>query len=635
MKKTKSGLKTKILLIAIIAVFVIYCVIGNIIVSAALVPDFMRKLEAFERVTEQSYSEMVRTDEITENTKAAREEAKAFLEKSDGFKVKTESADGYELIASVFKQKKPKGKPWVIMLHGYTGWKEEMYHYAARYYDRGFNVLCPDLRCQGESDGDFIGMGWTDREDVLLWISKILESYPKAKIVLHGESMGASCALMLSGSDVSKNVKFVISDCAPEDSMAMFKKQLKDWFSLPDLGFIGSARLWLKIRGGYDLKDAAAINEVGKSSIPTLFIHGDKDKIVPVEAASELYEACGASEKELMIVEGAGHAQSCYKDPEAYYDKIFSFIEAVIPKAAKDSAKEPTETKAEEETEDEPTAKQSFKLADIPKYTGTPFVYINDNKPEFKKKDIWKRPQEALSQLDELGRCGVALSCVGRETMPEEDRDFRIEFKPTGWAYGRYDFIKDENLYNRCHLIGYQLSGNEAVERNLMTGTRYLNVEGMLPFENAIASYVRMTGNHVMYRVEPVFKGDELLARGVHLEARSVEDKGRGLAFNVFCYNVQPGVKIDYASGENKPAKSKKLLKKYQAGKLNTEIATDSMSDVDPGKLTYVLNTKSMKFHYEGCKNAMEMSADKKKTEKTTRKDLLERGYEPCGWCKP
>ena len=461
---------------------------------------------------------------------------------------------------------------------------------------------------------------------MLLWISKILESYPKAKIVLHGESMGASCALMLSGSDVPKNVKFVISDCALEDSMAMFKKQLKDWFSLPDLGFIGSARLWLKIRGGYDLKDAAAINEVGKSKVPTLFIHGDKDKIVPVKAASELYEACGAAEKELMIVEGAGHAQSCYKDPEAYYDKIFEFIESVIPKKTKETAKE---------TKGEPTSKNTFSLDNIPKYTGTPFVYINDNKPEFKKKDIWKRPQESLSQLDELGRCGVALSCIGRETMPEEDRDFRVEFKPTGWAYGRYDFIEGENLYNRCHLIGYQLSGNEAVERNLMTGTRYLNVEGMLPFENAIASYVRMTGNHVMYRVEPIFKGDELLARGVHLEARSVEDKGRGLAFNVFCYNVQPGVKIDYASGENKPAKSKKLLKKYQAGKLQSEIVTDSMKDVDPGKLTYVLNTKSMKFHYKGCKNAMEMSADKKKTEKTTRKDLLERGYEPCGWCKP
>ncbi|MCR4710472.1 MAG: alpha/beta fold hydrolase [Clostridiales bacterium] len=631
----KKHLKLKITLIAVVVVMFIYALIGNIIVSAALVPDFMRKLDDFERVTEKSYSEMVQTDEITENTKAAREEATAFLKKADGFKVKTESADGYELIASVFKQAKPKGKPWVTLLHGYTGWKEEMYHYAARYYDLGFNVLCPDLRCQGESDGDFIGMGWTDREDVLLWIDKILESYPKAKIVLHGESMGASCALMMTGTDIPKNVKYVISDCAMEDSTAMFKKQLKDWFGLPDLGFIGSARLWLKLRGGYDLKDAAAINEVGKSSIPTLFIHGDKDKIVPVDAASELYEACGASEKELMIVEGAGHAQSCYKDPEAYYDKIFSFIEAVIPKETQDEAKDKAETQETEETKAESTVNQSFDLTDIPKYTGTAFVYINDNKPEFKKKDIWKRPQESLSQLDELGRCGVALSCIGRETMPEEDRDFRIDFKPTGWAYGRYDFIEGENLYNRCHLIGYQLSGNEAVERNLFTGTRYLNIEGMLPFENAIASYVRMTGNHVMYRVEPIFKGDEFLARGVHLMARSVEDKGRGLAFNVFCYNAQPGVKIDYSDGSNSLSKNTKLLKKYQKGLLDTEIETASMADVDPGKMTYVLNTVSKKFHYEGCKNAIEMSSDKKKIVTSTREKLIGDGYEPCGWCKP
>ncbi len=621
-------------MIAIIAVLVIYCAIGNIIVSAALVPDFMRKLEAFDRVTELSYSEMVKTDEITENTGKAREEAKAFLEKAELRKVKTASYDGYDLIAACFKQPEPENKPWVVLLHGYTGWKEEMYHYAAKYYDKGFNILCPDLRCQGESDGDFIGMGWTDREDVALWINNILASYPKAEIVIHGESMGASCALMLMGINLPDNVRYIISDCALRDAMGMFRKQLKDWFSLPDLGFISSARLWLLIRGGYDLKKAAAIDEVGKSDIPVLFIHGDEDKIVPVEAATELYEACASSRKELMIVEGAGHAQSCYKDPDAYYDKIFGFIKKVIPKTSKKSSPEGKRTDTEADT---PKAvKHTFKyLDDIPKYKGTPFVYINDNVPEFRKKEIWTRPQEYLSELDDLGRCGMALSCIGRETMPDNDRDFRIEYKPTGWAYGRYDFIEDENLYNRCHLIGYQLSGNEAVERNLMTGTRYMNVEGMLPFENAIADYVRKTGNHVMYKAEPVFKGDELLTRGIHLEARSVEDKGRGLAFNVFCYNVQPGVKIDYATGKNSESKKKKLLNKYLSGKLKAEADTCAMADADPGKLTYVLNTKTMKFHYEGCKNAMEMANDKKKTEKTTRDELIEKGYEPCGWCNP
>ena len=327
MKKLKK--RTKVLIAALIAVMVIYTVIGNIIVSAALVPDFMRKLEAFERVTEQGYSEMVKTDDITENAALAREETKSFLEKSDGFKVKSTSDDGYELIAACFRQAEPEGKPWVILLHGYTGWKEEMYHYAAKYYEKGFNILCPDLRCQGESDGDFIGMGWTDRYDVLDWIGKITDSYPDAEIVLHGESMGASCAVMMSGMELPDNIKCVISDCAFTDSVSMFRKQLRDWFSIPDIGFIGSARLWLRIRGGYDLKEASTINEIKKSDTPTLFIQGDQDRIVPVSSAEELYDSLNA-EKDIMIVEGAGHAQSCYKDPDAYYDRVFGFIDRFL-----------------------------------------------------------------------------------------------------------------------------------------------------------------------------------------------------------------------------------------------------------------------------------------------------------------
>ncbi len=327
MKKMK--LRTKIFIWVIAVLFVLYNVGVNMLISVALVPDFMRKLEAFDRVTEQSYSEMVQTDDISVNTQAARNEAKAFLEKADGFKVKCTSDDGYELIAACFKQPEPEGKPWVVLLHGYTGWKEEMYHYAARYYDRGFNILCPDLRCQGESDGDYIGMGWTDRADVLKWIDMILDPYPDADIVLHGESMGASCCLMLTGTDLPENVRCVISDCAYSDSMSMFRKQLRDWFSLPDIGLIDTARIWLIIRGGYDLKKASALNEVAKSSTPTLFIHGDQDRIVPVGSAKDLFEACSA-EKDMMIVEGAGHVQSCLKDPEAYYDKVFSFIDACL-----------------------------------------------------------------------------------------------------------------------------------------------------------------------------------------------------------------------------------------------------------------------------------------------------------------
>ena len=321
-------LRTKILIIAAAAIFILYNVAVNIMVSAALVPDFMKKLEAFDRVTEQSYSEMVRTDEITENTRLAREETKTFLEQVELRKVKTTSYDGYDLIAAVFKHDDPEGRPWVVLLHGYTGWKEEMYHFAAKYFGQGFNVLVPDLRCQGESDGDYIGMGWTDRHDVILWINNILASYPDAEIVVHGESMGASCALMLTGTNVPESIKCIISDCAYTDAMSMFRKQLKDWFSVPDLGFVSGARIWLRIRGGYDLKKASAIEEVKKGCIPTFFIQGDKDRIVPVESAEALYDACAAApdNKELMVVEGAGHAQSCYKDPDAYYDRVFDFI---------------------------------------------------------------------------------------------------------------------------------------------------------------------------------------------------------------------------------------------------------------------------------------------------------------------
>ena len=319
----------KIIIIVIIVIMIIYTVIGNVIVSAALVPDFMRKLEAFEEVTEKSYSEMVKTDDITENMKAAAEKTKAVLGNAGGTKEKITSDDGYALIAACFRQPEPEGRPWAVLLHGYTGWKEEMYHYAAKYYEKGFNILCPDLRCQGESDGDFIGMGWTDRYDVLAWIGKITDSYPDAEIVLHGESMGASCAVMMSGMDLPDNIKCVISDCAFTDSVSMFRKQLRDWFSIPDIGFIGSARLWLRIRGGYDLKEASAINEIKKSDIPTLFIQGDQDRIVPVSSAEELYESLNA-EKDIMIVEGAGHAQSCYKDPDAYYGRVFGFIDRFL-----------------------------------------------------------------------------------------------------------------------------------------------------------------------------------------------------------------------------------------------------------------------------------------------------------------
>lgn len=187
----------------------------------------------------------------------------------------------------------------------------------------------------------------------------------------------------------------------------------------------------------------------------------------------------------------------------------------------------------------------------LPSYKGSAYTVINGNVPDLSAVEA-DYGYERYSELDALGRCSEALALVGSETMPTEERGSIGSVKPTGWHTVRYDNLVDgKYLYNRCHLIGYQLSGENANERNLITGTRYMNITGMLPFENEVADYVEATGNHVLYRATPVFVGEELVARGVHLEALSVEDGGAGVSFNVFCHNVQPGIEIDYATGDS------------------------------------------------------------------------------------
>ena len=191
-----------------------------------------------------------------------------------------------------------------------------------------------------------------------------------------------------------------------------------------------------------------------------------------------------------------------------------------------------------------------FDFSALPPYSGEPYISVCGGDPDFSEDEITSVSYEYYSELDALGRCGVCIASVGQDIMPTEKRGSIGQVKPTGWHTVKYDFVDGNYLYNRCHLIGFQLTGENANKRNLITGTRYLNVEGMLPFENMVADYVKETGNHVMYRVTPIFVGDELLARGVHIEAESVEDGGDGIMFNVFCYNVQPGVVLDYATGE-------------------------------------------------------------------------------------
>ncbi|WP_303203602.1 DNA/RNA non-specific endonuclease [Raoultibacter timonensis] len=262
---------------------------------------------------------------------------------------------------------------------------------------------------------------------------------------------------------------------------------------------------------------------------------------------------------------------------------------------------------------------ESFALSEIPEYAGEPSVAIDGGQPGFTDEDIDAAKAggiESYSDLDAIGRCGAAFVLVGPETMPTEKREGIGMVKPSGWQISTYDFIDGRYLYNRCHLVGFQLTGENANERNLITGTRYLNTQGMLPLENDVADYVEETGNHVLFRATPIFNDDELIARGVQLEALSVEDGGAGVRFNEYCYNVQPNVEIDYLTGNNR------------------EIGAGE-TDADAEESTYVLNTRSMKFHEPDCKSVADMAEHNKQEFTGARTELLEGGYEPCGRCDP
>lgn len=257
---------------------------------------------------------------------------------------------------------------------------------------------------------------------------------------------------------------------------------------------------------------------------------------------------------------------------------------------------------------------------EIPPYTSEPYTAINDNLPFFTDDEITDQSFETYSPLDALGRCGVAFACVGQDLMPTEDRGSIGQVKPSGWHLVKYDCVDGKYLYNRCHLIGYQLTAENANERNLITGTRYLNIEGMLPFENQVADYVQQTGNHVLYRVTPVFEGDNLLASGVLMEAYSVEDSGNGICFCVYAYNVQPGVQIDYATGESA---------------LIGETVTEPSEQTTTDEPDYVLNNNTRKFHRPSCSSVEDIKPSNREDYTGSREALIKRGYEPCKRCRP
>ncbi|MBQ8392175.1 MAG: DNA/RNA non-specific endonuclease [Clostridia bacterium] len=265
----------------------------------------------------------------------------------------------------------------------------------------------------------------------------------------------------------------------------------------------------------------------------------------------------------------------------------------------------------------------------VPSYTNKAYVYLNNGEPTFTDKEITTKSYEFYSELDSLGRCGVTHACIGVDLMPTDDRGEIGSVTPSGWKYNgksnnnKYDttLVEGGYIYNRCHLIGFQLAGENANEKNLVTGTRYLNIEGMLPFENMIADYVKETKNHVMFRVTPIYDGNNLVPSGIHMEGYSVEDEGEGISFNVYAYNVQPGIEINYATGEN-----------WLSGEAPDVEQTTTQ---DPNNITYILNKNSMKFHKDGSSCGNSVKEENKDTYTGNRQDLIDMGYSPCGTCKP
>ena len=287
--------------------------------------------------------------------------------------------------------------------------------------------------------------------------------------------------------------------------------------------------------------------------------------------------------------------------------------------APESSAAEESIQSAEDVSPQHAGTETQFSYGSIPAYSGSPYVAVNENIPYFTDEELTTQSFETYSELDSLGRCGVTYACIGQDLMPTEDRESISEVTPSGWNNKEYDFVDGGWLYNRCHLIGFQLTGENANEKNLITGTRSMNVDGMLLFENMTADYIKETGNHVMYRVTPVFEGDELVPRGVLMEGKSVEDNGEGILFNVFVYNVQPGVEINYMTGDSKL----------------TEAGGSESSEQNSAEGEYILNTNTKKFHLPDCSSVTDMDEDNREEFSGSREELIDMGYEPCGRCNP
>lgn len=276
---------------------------------------------------------------------------------------------------------------------------------------------------------------------------------------------------------------------------------------------------------------------------------------------------------------------------------------------------------------------ESINLSDIPEFAGEPYVVINNNEPSFVESDLTETSFEMYSSLDNLGRCRAAFANIGENLMPTEKRGSIGQVKPSGWQTIKYDHVDGKYLYNRCHLIGYQLTAENANEKNLITGTRYLNIEGMLPFENMVADYVKETGNHTLYRVTPIYDGNNPVASGVQMEGKSVEDNGEGICFNVYAYNNQPGTVIDYSTGESSQEEMGTAVQKVEKEQIKKEDVLGEKAEAIQD--TYIANTNTKKFHKPSCSSVKTMKESNRKEVLGERDGLINQGYEPCQNCNP
>ncbi|MBM7579433.1 fermentation-respiration switch protein FrsA (DUF1100 family) [Jeotgalibacillus terrae] len=302
----------------LVLLVVLYGAVGNYFYNYALsAKDEKEFLEGNPNLAE---SEAVMA-EVAEALDAADE---AFEQEHQPEDLSITSDDGLKLSADVYENDKA-GDKWAIVAHGYMMDASGMTRYIRNFHEQGYNVLAPDLRGHGDSEGDYIGMGWHDRLDMLKWIDEVVKLNPDAEIALFGISMGGATVMMTSGEDLPENVKVIVEDCGYSSVSDVFTYQLDDLFGLPEFPVLNAANTVTNIRADYDLYEASAVDQVAKSETPTLFIHGDADTFVPFEMLDDVYEAADV-EKDQLIIEGAGHGEAEKVDPETYWNKVWGFV---------------------------------------------------------------------------------------------------------------------------------------------------------------------------------------------------------------------------------------------------------------------------------------------------------------------